>query len=119
MPATYSIDPLKRVVFTVFSGDVAEPDIRDMALRLEEDPEFHPDFSELVDLSAVTDFRLSAEDLQGISICDPFSSHAQRAFFSPQDLLFGICRMYEGIKGGNHMATFRSMTEARKWLDLY
>ena len=118
MPATYSIDPQKRVVFTVFSGDVAEPDIRDMAVRLEGDPEFHPDFSELVDLSAVTDFRLTAEELQGISICDPFSNRAQRAFFSPHDLLFGICRMYEGIKGSSHMATFRSLRDARNWLDL-
>ena len=118
MPATYSIDPRKRVVFTVFSGSVEELDIRDMAMRLEGDPDFKPDFSELVNLSAVTDFRLTAEDLQGISNCDPFSNQAQRAFVCPEDLLFGICRMYECIKGGTHMATFRSMSDARKWLDL-
>ncbi|HUS18231.1 MAG TPA: hypothetical protein VMZ25_01150 [Terriglobales bacterium] len=119
MPATYSIDLEQQVVYTVFSGEVVEAEVRTMALRLGKDPNFQPDFSELLDLSAVTDFRISTEDLQGLSAVDPFSGRARRAFVSPGDLLFGISRMYEGIRGSNaHIATFRTMGDARQWLDL-
>jgi hypothetical protein len=119
MPATYSIDPAKRLVLTNFSGEVHEAEVRTMFMRMADDPAFDPDFSELLDLSAVTDFHISGEELKGISEIDPFSSRARRAFVSPADLLFGVSRMYEGIKGNQHnIATFRHMAEARHWLEL-
>jgi hypothetical protein len=119
MPAAYSIDLAKQVVFTTFSGEVHEAEVRAMLMRMVDDPAFNPDFSELLDLSAVTDFRISGEELKGISEIDPFSARARRAFVSPADLLFGVSRMYEGIKGGQHnIATFRGMVEARHWLEL-
>ena len=67
MPADYVIDCVLKAVFTRGWGRLSDDDLVDYQGRLNADPDFKPDFSQLVDLSGVEHLAISAEGVRTIA----------------------------------------------------
>lgn len=87
--------------------------------RLVADPDFDPSFSQLVDFRHNTSFEFSAGELRQLADHDPFSISSRRAFLMPNDLGYGLGRMYEVFReaAGEHgIRIFRDLDEALDWV---
>ena len=121
MPATYRIDSSLRMVFSRAEGVVTEAEILDHRRRLGEDQDFHPGFSQLVDLREVTKAALSHADMRVIaSRTNLFNEESRRAMVAQNDAVFGLARMYQMLReeGPEEIMVFRQMPAARRWLGL-
>jgi hypothetical protein len=86
--------------------------------RLSNDPDFEPDFSQLVDCRNVTKAKLTRETIQLIAQKNPSSLQAKRATVADRDIIYGLARMYQLLKGDAQIQVFRDMEAARRWLGL-
>ncbi|HWC19828.1 MAG TPA: hypothetical protein VG498_22635 [Terriglobales bacterium] len=119
MATQYTIDALRGVVFTTFSGAITFEEVVAHAVALRGDPIFHPAFTELLDLREVTYTNLTFQELERLShTIDPFSRTAQRAIVASSDLMYETSRMYQKARdAGENVRVFRTIDEAREWLD--
>ena len=120
MPTSYVIRPSSRRVDCVASGKFTDTEFRKAAEDVRNDPHFDPTFSQLFDLSAVTEFALSNSILKGLSMTSIFSPDAPRAIVALDDLGYGLARMHalwKESRSGTPIAVFRNRTEAIKWLE--
>ena len=121
MPATYCIDPSIPMIFSQAYGVVTEAEILDHRRRLSDDPEFHPSFSQLIDLQDVTKVALSMAEMRIVAnYTNIFSEESRRAMVAREDAVFGMARMYQMLRdeGPEEIMVFREMPEARRWLGL-
>src|SRR5579863_4326744 len=77
----YAINSEEQLVSVKFGTTVTIHDIARYANALVADPRFDPTFSEIVDLSAVEEFQIKADEAMALADnIDPFSLEARRAF---------------------------------------
>lgn len=113
-----SIEVEKRTVFVRFGKKLKAMDIRRYAERLRTDPEFDPDFSEIVDLTEVEDLALRAEDfLQLADQIDCFSAGALRAFVVRNSVQDHAARMHKILRIPTNMRIFNLLEEAMTWIE--
>jgi hypothetical protein len=120
MSITYKIDGRRRIVFTAMNGSLSFQQLVAHAVALQSDPRFHASFSELLDVRGVTESDLSFREMVELAqTIDPFSPAARRAIVAGSELMYGTSRMYQSIRDHeSNIQVFRSMEEARKWLDI-
>jgi hypothetical protein len=119
MPAASIVDSSHRVVITVCSGELTLDEIKATSAEIQGHSEFHPDFQQLIDLSAASKCHLYAKDLYQLKDAyDPFSNKGKRAVVAPDAVWFGIGRMYQLMLNSTQFAVFRSLPEAIAWLGL-
>ena len=122
MPADFSIDAQRRIVFSRAEGVLTVAEILDNSDRMRRDPEFRPDFNQLFDLRGVTKFELSNEDIEQLARQLIFAPESRRAFLVTPGLQVGMARMfatYRTIAGGEHgIRIFTDPGEARSWVSL-
>lgn len=120
MPFHYQIDVQRRILFTTGEGIVTDADLRKLQIGLQNESDFQPGFSELINLQAVTSVEITGDGLRTIYRSDLFSKDSRRAIFAPTDVLYGMSRMYQIIDDDSdtELHVFRDMAEARKWLGL-
>jgi len=76
----------------------------------------------LIDLTEVSDFQVSTEELRIITGIDRKHAGALTrmsvAIAAPKDLMFGVARMYEGmmLTPGWTIEVFRTRSQAQAWL---
>jgi hypothetical protein len=76
----------------------------------------------LIDLTEVTDFQVSTEELKVITGVDRTQAETMKriyvAIVAPKDVAYGMSRMYEGLMltPGWTIEIFRTMNQARTWL---
>jgi hypothetical protein len=113
----FVIDVEKRTVRVRFCKKVTARDIRAYAERLRTDPEFDPDFSEIVDLSEVEDLALQADEfLQLADQIDCFSAGAWRAFVVRNSVQDHAARMHKILRIPTNMRIFSLLEEAMAWI---
>ena len=120
MPASYRIDTTLGLVQSVAAGRLTEEDLRLHQRGLASDPAFRPDLAQLWDASAVERVELTNRCIRELASANPFGRGARRAIAAPNDLAFGIARMFEMLRAEteDEVHVFRSMAEARAWLEL-
>ncbi len=64
MPATYEIDKQRRLVITTGSGRITLANALAHQEKLRKDPDFDPRFSQIMDLTRITEFALEANDIR-------------------------------------------------------
>ena len=87
--------------------------------RLLADPDFDPSYSQLIDFTHTTKIDLTAADIQQLAVRNIFSPESRRAFLVPNDLAFGLGRMYEILReaaGERGIRIFRNLDEALDWV---
>lgn len=119
MPATSLVCAAYHLVVTCCYGEVAIREIQADAARVRAHPQFDPAFRQFIDLSHVVKLQLNFRDLYQLKHADdPFSNEGKRAAFAPNDLSFGMSRMYQLILNSAHFEVFRSLGDALAWLEL-
>jgi hypothetical protein len=122
LPTRYEYDPATRIVRIEISGEVREAELVDLAQKLASDESFAPGHGELVDLRGLGNTDVSAPALRQVAgIFARTDRHADRtrvAVCAPDDLAFGLSRMYEAFResSGLQLRVFRTLGEAERWL---
>lgn len=118
MPASYTIDPALRTVFSTLEGRLTDEDLLALVRRLQPDPDFHPHFSHVVDARGVTEMAATSQGLRSLALASPFADDARAAIVAVCDLVFGMARMYQiaSESRGRTVQVFRDLHEALAWL---
>jgi hypothetical protein len=120
LPVSYLIDPNQRLVFSRLSGTVTEPEVHKHNRTLRADPDFNPNYRQLVDCTGVTEILLSSTTINAVSHDQYFAPGTRRAFIAISDVAFGLARMFalsaEG--SGQTIEVFRERRVAEEWLGI-
>jgi hypothetical protein len=121
LPASYTIDPSRRLVTTRVWGAATDEDIYEHGRQLRADPQYDPTFRQLADMSGITEILVTTGTIEEISRGGLFVPGTPRAFVaSSNDAVFGLLRKYElhaDILGQN-VKVFRDLQAAKLWLGL-
>jgi hypothetical protein len=79
MHVTYSIDHARRLVTNVATGILSDDDMREAQAKMRGDPEWNASYSQLFDLTAVSDVRISTDYLRTMAANTAFAPGARRA----------------------------------------
>jgi hypothetical protein len=116
-PVRCMIDAERRTVFVKFVDKLSLRDLESYVRRLEQDPRFEPDFSEITDIRDVQIIDLSAEDMMKVaSQTDPFSARAYRAFVVRTPTQAHAARMHKILLSRKNFEIFESVEDAEQWL---
>ncbi|SNR65779.1 hypothetical protein [Puniceibacterium sediminis] len=124
MPVGYKIRADFSVMVATFYGDVVVDEIRDALLDYQKDPGFDGRYCVLADLADCSfpegnfdDYVQLAYRLRShFEVRDP---NSRTAFFAPEDVGFGISRMYQTIaadRASYTMEVFRTAEEALRFV---
>ena len=119
MSAFYKIEKDRRLVLSSGAGVLTREDILGHMERLSKDPDFDPDFSQLVDFTQITALEIEPEDVRQFAQRTIYSPRSRRAFVVKDDLQFGLARMFEihrELKGEKGIRVFRNYDEALDWV---
>lgn len=119
MPAAYKIDKEKRLVLTTAWGALSFSDAVAHKDKLLGDPDFERTYSQIIDLTQITEFLLSNEDVRAFAKFSVFSPESRRAIIAPGDLKFGMARMFATLRelqGERGIGVFRELEEALDWV---
>jgi hypothetical protein len=119
MPAFYKIDKEHRVVLSTASGVFDLTEALAHQDQLLADPDFSPDYSQLLDFSQVTSMQINADDVRRLAERHVFWPCARRAILVTRDLEFGFARMFQMLRenaGEKGIRVFRNLDDALKWI---
>ena len=120
MPWRYVIDKKQSLVITTAWDCLTFPEAKAHQGQLLIDPDFSPEYSQLVDLRAVTKFDLSAWEAKQIAGRPLFSTNSRRAIVASDPATFGMGRLMEAYHemsdAASQVHVFRDLPSAVKWL---
>jgi len=117
--AFYTIDKERRLVLSSGDGVLTKEDIWGHMDRLSNDPDFNPEFSQVMDFRQITALEVEPEDVRQLAQRNIFSPRSRRAILVKDDLQFGLARMFEihrELKGETGIRVFRTFDEAMDWI---
>lgn len=115
MPAFYKIDKERRLVMSSGTGVFNKEEAFSHQNRLLADPDFDSSYSQLIDFTHIAKIDLTAADIRQLAVRNIFSPESRRAFLVPNDLAFGLGRMYEILReaeGERGIRIFRNLEDA-------
>lgn len=115
-PVEFVLDSTKQLIVVRFAGKVTAEHIGQYVKQLVAHPSFRPNFSEIVDLSAVEELDLQADDLLRLADeIDPFLHDAKRAFVVQNSVQNHAARMHKALLN-RKIGIFRSLEDAERWI---
>lgn len=122
MPLRYVIDKQRRLVHTTGWDRLTFAQTKSYQDQLLNDPDFDPEFNQLVDLTALTGLGMSTEETKLLARRSGFSPTSRRAFVAPNPAVFGMSRLFatynEMSDTPSHVRVFYDLPSALKWLGL-
>jgi hypothetical protein len=120
LPVTYHIDHKRRLVSSRLWGAVTDKEIHEHNDKLRNDPHFDPSYRQIVDLTGITEIKVSTVTINETSLNQIFNPGTRRAMVATSDATFGMARMYalraEGL--GQTVEVFRDWPPAEEWLGI-
>jgi hypothetical protein len=120
MPCVYVIDKERRLVISTGVGLVTFDDMKAQQNALFADPDFDPEFNQLIDATAVTKVELSRDAAQVLTSRNIFSIRSRRALVANTPSVFGMGRMlmtyFEMSNQPAETNVFHEMAPALRWL---
>jgi hypothetical protein len=91
MPVVLKIDPHRRVVHSAFYGKITDAELLGHRTRIASDPDFNPQFADIVDFSDVTDPAITESAISALA-ANPtlFSSSAVHIVIAPAAVMFQL-----------------------------
>jgi hypothetical protein len=122
MPFSYVVYREHRLVISTGSGRVTWEEIRERQDQTKTDPDFNPEFNQIVDLRTVTGFEMTSDHARVLARRMIFSFTSKRAFVAANPGVFGVGRMWELFTemsdNPTQIRVFYDLSSALKWLDL-
>lgn len=121
MPCNYVIEKERRLVVSTASGRVTFAELMDHQNRMVEDPDFNPEFNQLIDATGVTEVELSRDAAQELTSRNIFSPRSRRALVATKPAIFGMGRVllayHEMSDAPSQTNAFYELAQAMKWLE--
>ena len=120
MPFDYEYEKEQRRHRVRWVGPVTTAALIEAHDEIQGYPHFDPGDDQILDFREATSFDLSTDSIEGVTRRKPsFGATSRRAFVTPDDLGFGLGRMFEQLRDGQagEIRIFRDMEEAERWLD--
>lgn len=121
MPASVKVDAKNRIIYTAFEGKLNDGDFLAYRQVLKDHPDFHPEFSEVLDFSNVTELRVTVAFINSLAKSNSlYSPESKHAVVAPHDISFGVARLYQMLAQDTrpNLAVVRSMAEARMFVGI-
>jgi hypothetical protein len=122
MPFSYVVYSEDRLVISTGSGRVTWEEIKDRQDQTKTDPNFNPEFNQIVDLRTVTGFDMTSDHARLLAHRMIFSATPKRAFVAASPAVFGVGRMWEMFTemsdSPSDIRVFYDLPSALKWLNL-
>ncbi len=122
MTFSYVVYSEHRLVISTGSGRVTWEEIKERQDQTKTDPDFNPEFNQVVDLRAVTSFDMTSEQARLLARRMIFSPRSKRAFVAASPAVFGVGRMWEIFTelsaNPSQIRVFYDLPLALKWLNL-
>ncbi|MFL5544798.1 MAG: hypothetical protein ACJ792_08825 [Gemmatimonadaceae bacterium] len=120
MPISYDIDGKQRLVISRLSGVVTNDEVYNHNKRLRTDPQFDPNYRQLIDLTGITEVRIDTSTVTASAQDQYFTPGARRAFIASTDVTFGLARMFalRAEASGHTIEVFRERRQAEDWLGI-
>ena len=122
MPCSYVIDTEHGLVISTAWDRVTFAEVDAHQNRLASDPDFDPDFKQLVDATQVTDLDISISEAKTIFGRKTFSSASRCAFLGKGLTILGMGRLIEAqaalLEGRETVHVFSNRQKALKWLGM-
>lgn len=119
MPVVLKIDPQRKVVYSTFYGEVTDAELLGHGKSIGSDPDFNPEFSEIVDFTSVTSAAISERALAALA-ANPslFKSSVAHIVVAPSDALFQMVSKYKDFARSSRPNLFvvRTRSEAYRLL---
>ncbi len=118
MPISYDIDKKQRLVTSRLCEVVTNDEVDDHNRRLRTDPDFDPGYRQLIDLSGITEIRITTPKVTAAAQDQYFTPGTRRAFVALTDATFGMARMFalRAEASGQTIEVFRDRKQAEEWL---
>ena len=122
MPLSYVVYREHCLVIITGSGRVTWEEIKESQDHIKTDPDFNPEFNEIVDLRAVTGLDMTNEHAQVLARRMLFSFTSKRAFVAANPAVFGVARTWEIFAdmsdNPSQIRLFNDLSSVLKWLKL-
>jgi hypothetical protein len=122
MPFSYVVYKDRNLVISTGSDRVTWREIKARQDQTKIDPDFNPEFNQIVDLRAVTGFDMTSQEAGALASRMIFSSTSKRAFIAAEPAVFGVGRMWqiftELSDNPSQIRVFYDLPSALKWLGL-
>ena len=122
MPFSYVVYSEHRLVVSTGSDLVTWQEIKTRLDQTKTDPDFNPEFNQIVDLRAVTGFDMTSHHAGLLARRMIFSATSKRAFVAASPAVFGMSRMWEILTemsdNPSQIRLFYDLPSALKWLNL-
>jgi hypothetical protein len=91
MPVVLKIDPHRRVVHSAFYGKITDAELLGHRTRIASDPDFNPEFADIVDFSDVTDPDITESAIDALA-ANPtlFNASAKHIVIAPAAVMFRL-----------------------------
>jgi hypothetical protein len=120
MPISYVVDKDRRLVITTATDRVTFAEFQAYQDQLLIDPDFQPEFNQLVDGTAVTLLDITIQEAKKIAERKVFSSTSRRAFVATSPDTFSITRLAQAylttLNPASRIHLFSDLASALKWL---
>jgi|SRR5947209_349360 len=122
MPFDYTVYKQLRLVISTGEGLVTWQEIKSRQDQAKTDPNFDPEFNQIVDFRSVTGLDMSGEQTRLLATRSIFSPKSKRAFVATSSAVFGVARMWETYTEfsdhPNEVRVFYDISAALQWLGL-
>ncbi len=122
MPCSYVIYKELRLVITTAWGNVTIHEMRTHDDQLRNDPDFRPEFNQLVDGTPIVSVEATSDQIAMAVGRSAFAPSSRRAYVAHSPSVFGMQRMItthiELSKTPSQLAVFKDIPSALKWLGL-
>jgi hypothetical protein len=117
MPILIEHDPERLVMRVTLTGAISDADLDGYLAEVRARGPSFLESHQLVDLSAADLSGVSGEMVRRAASAAPLAVGARRAIVAPDDLAFGMSRMYAAAKDGrDDTRLFRDRGSALEWL---
>ncbi len=121
MPVEYKIDLQKKLITQTVWGETSFSDLQNNREKMRKDPDFDPSFSLLWDGTKVVSLAISSDEIRTLSQNQVYLHTSRVAFVAPQNLVFGLARMFEAYYSMHdnpaRTRVFRHRADALEWLE--
>jgi hypothetical protein len=121
MPVIIEINTAAKLVRSIFTGEMTEGDFLSAVAQLSTEPGFDPDFTHIIDFSAVTAANVSTAFVTSFAREKPlFNRTARQVVVAPQNSIFGLARMVQMLREQQlpNIDVVRSLPEAYEILGI-
>ena len=122
LPLRYAIYGESRLVVSTAWGRLTYAEIKEHQDTLTSDPEFNPEFNQLIDLRRVTDFDVSIDEAKLAANRKLFSRESRRALVATSPAVFGMGRLletyHEMSAAPSRVKVFYELSAALEWMGL-